>query len=367
MMIISVQQQYGVKGAAMPKKVPPKTSKKAAPPPPPPESDESTPADSSHDEEEEREHQTDHKPEPYMPTIQGKKIHLSDHLSTDQEQALAEWFQDHPCFYDQGQRTFKDRQLKDRLLTEKALEIARLLNLHVTIKDVTSWWHSMRTMYGKIFQRSSGDGKRPQTPRQRWIRANFEFLREHVVPKTKSKQFGKIPSGQTQAASEPQAFALPCSDDEDEFRAPALSKLSRISSGTDIGRASTTPTSNTSQGSTKRRKRVVEAKIDYLLTTLEHNIASTGDLGHSVDRPILGTMRREQISIKSAFAAWLSAEIEALPDDLMPEFQMKTFGILMDLKQRALHRQQYQQQYSSMPPPIPQQSPQPSTSKQSQQ
>lgn len=178
--------------------------------------------------------------------------------------------------------------------------------------------------------------------------------------------FFQIPSSQTQAASEPQAFALPCSDDEDELRAPALSKLSRISSGTDLGRASTTPISNTSQGSTKRRKRVVEAKIDYLLTTLEHNIASTGDLGHSVDRAILGTMRREQTSIKSAFAAWLSAEIEALPDDLMPEFQMKTFGILMDLKQRALHRQQYQQQYSSMPPPILQQSPQPSTSKQSQ-
>ncbi len=39
------------------------------------------------------------------------------------EQGLCEWFSDHPSFYDMADFSFKNRQRKDRLLSQKASEI----------------------------------------------------------------------------------------------------------------------------------------------------------------------------------------------------------------------------------------------------
>jgi hypothetical protein len=39
------------------------------------------------------------------------------------EQALCEWFADHPLFYDMSDVSFKNRQRKDRLLDQKGKEL----------------------------------------------------------------------------------------------------------------------------------------------------------------------------------------------------------------------------------------------------
>ena len=51
-----------------------------------------------------------------------KRRHLPDTLSSEQEQALVEWFGDHPLFFDQTQKDFKNKGKKDWLLADKAKE-----------------------------------------------------------------------------------------------------------------------------------------------------------------------------------------------------------------------------------------------------
>lgn len=39
------------------------------------------------------------------------------------EQKLAEWYSEHPLFYDQGHKDYRDRHKKEHLLNEKAKEM----------------------------------------------------------------------------------------------------------------------------------------------------------------------------------------------------------------------------------------------------
>ena len=80
------------------------------------------------------------------------------------EQAICEWFADHPLFYDMGDANFKNRQRKDRLLDQKGKELnvrgkvsssgkyscgystQLLLLFHLKPdrhKFESSWWHSL--------------------------------------------------------------------------------------------------------------------------------------------------------------------------------------------------------------------------------
>ena len=49
--------------------------------------------------------------------------HNSHKLDDDQEQELAEWFREHPLFWNHSNEDFKNRQKKNRLLQQKAREM----------------------------------------------------------------------------------------------------------------------------------------------------------------------------------------------------------------------------------------------------
>lgn len=67
------------------------------------------------------------------------------------------------------------------------LGVAKLNNLLISIlllctgTQIKSWLDSMRTRYGRITERKSGQGTPRYTERDRWILSNFGFLKDHIV------------------------------------------------------------------------------------------------------------------------------------------------------------------------------------------
>lgn len=52
--------------------------------------------------------------------LRSRRCKVPDSLTDDQEDALAEWFQSQPLFFDQSVRDFKNKDKRERLLEEKA-------------------------------------------------------------------------------------------------------------------------------------------------------------------------------------------------------------------------------------------------------
>ena len=52
-----------------------------------------------------------------------KKMKIAEQLTLEQERNLAEWFSEHPLFYDQSMKEFKMRNKRDRLLEAKGNEM----------------------------------------------------------------------------------------------------------------------------------------------------------------------------------------------------------------------------------------------------
>lgn len=52
--------------------------------------------------------------------LRARRCKVPDSLTEDQEDALAEWFQSQPLFFDQSVRDFKNKDKRERLLEEKA-------------------------------------------------------------------------------------------------------------------------------------------------------------------------------------------------------------------------------------------------------
>uniref|UniRef100_UPI00358F4CC3 uncharacterized protein n=1 Tax=Myxine glutinosa TaxID=7769 RepID=UPI00358F4CC3 len=103
------------------------------------------------------------------------------------EQALCEWFADHPLFYNMSDVSFKNRQRKDHLLDQKGKE------LNMRGDQLAIWWKSQRTMttYGRLHKKKSGQAATRMTEHQKWNLTNFSFLKSHIAVRTVTKQLGK--------------------------------------------------------------------------------------------------------------------------------------------------------------------------------
>ena len=65
-------------------------------------------------------------------------------LTDEQELELVRWYQTLTIFYNQRLKEFKLRDMKDRLMSEKATELG------ITLVDLKTWLNSMRTSYGRL-------------------------------------------------------------------------------------------------------------------------------------------------------------------------------------------------------------------------
>ena len=89
---------------------------------------------------------------------------------------MVEWLEANPIIYDKKLRTYKDTALKERIWQDIANDIGKPVVL------LKTWYASMRSRYGRLSKKKSGDGatQAEMTERDIWINRKFDFLRSHI-------------------------------------------------------------------------------------------------------------------------------------------------------------------------------------------
>ena len=116
------------------------------------------------------------------------KKKVGETFTSAQEAELAQWFEEHPIFYDQSLKEFK--------MTGRKIKVGggrKGKELGVTGKEVFLWYKSQRTIYGRLKKKKSGEGAKAKTARQEWLLRAFSFLGSHVVIRSERRQLGSIP------------------------------------------------------------------------------------------------------------------------------------------------------------------------------
>ena len=128
-------------------------------------------------------------PQPLPPNIQ-EEDEATDasepRIRPDVEERLVDWFADHPIFYDQRLKEFKERGKRDRLL--------RIISEEVGLSSdiIWGWFRNMRTVYGKLKKKKSGQAAETMTPRQQWTTRRLAFLDSHLKVVGESRKLGHV-------------------------------------------------------------------------------------------------------------------------------------------------------------------------------
>ena len=109
-----------------------------------------------------------------------KKASITQMLNEHKEEELAEWWREHPGLYDKSNEMYRGKEKKDRLIADKAKEMAvRGFDANM----LAGWMKNMRTMYGKEEKKAkwkSGTAPPVLTSRHRLVVETFQFLRPHL-------------------------------------------------------------------------------------------------------------------------------------------------------------------------------------------
>ena len=106
-------------------------------------------------------------PQPQSHPVQSQDIHLPQrkkrraalNLSDQEEVHRVEWVKDNEIVYNKGLRVYKDTKRKQQLWEDKARE------MNLNVRDLQTWYESMRARFGRLSQRKSGDGAKEPTER----------------------------------------------------------------------------------------------------------------------------------------------------------------------------------------------------------
>ena len=96
-------------------------------------------------------------------------------LSPEIEEDLVEWLKVSPMFYNKQLNSFKCTGNKMKLWEEKAISVG------LTKGQLDTWYKSMRTSFGKLTQKKSGQAAKNLTEREQWILRVFDFLKTHIT------------------------------------------------------------------------------------------------------------------------------------------------------------------------------------------
>lgn len=95
-------------------------------------------------------------------------------LTDEEEEVMALWIRENECLYNKKLNAYKDTQKKNKLWDEQAKEMNKDMDM------LQIWYRSLRTRYGRLLKKTSGDGAAEFTERDQWILAQFAFLRAHI-------------------------------------------------------------------------------------------------------------------------------------------------------------------------------------------
>ena len=103
-----------------------------------------------------------------------KKKKFTVVLTDEQEEMIVNWIKDNPMIYDKGKGNYKKKADKRIMWALKAKEVG------LTPEQLTTWYESNRTRYGKLINKKSGQATKNLTDRQEWVIKSFDFLRNHI-------------------------------------------------------------------------------------------------------------------------------------------------------------------------------------------
>ena len=119
-----------------------------------------------------------------------KKKIKSQHvtISKEDEKKIAEFIENSADYiFNKGSRYYKD---KPKVVAAFA-ELGQTLNPPVSGKELRVWWYSIRSRFGRLTTKKSGQGSEKRlTEREQWILDIFHFLGPHIVRQRKTKQVG---------------------------------------------------------------------------------------------------------------------------------------------------------------------------------
>ena len=95
---------------------------------------------------------------------------------------LLEFFASNPLCYNQTLREFKDKAKCNHICVHCILPALA----------VKTWFQSMRTLFGWLKKKTSGQGAKPLTERQKWMKANFSFLSAHLCIQADHSQLSRV-------------------------------------------------------------------------------------------------------------------------------------------------------------------------------
>lgn len=105
-----------------------------------------------------------------------KKVFASSplQLSQEVEEQVVEWIKSNPLLFDKADEDYRKIGQKHRMWEEKAE------SLGITHSQLTTWYESLRTRFGRLTKKKSGDGAKRLTSREQWILKVFSFLEVHI-------------------------------------------------------------------------------------------------------------------------------------------------------------------------------------------
>ena len=118
-----------------------------------------------------------------------KRARVCATFTDSQENAIVEFVKEHSELYDKEHGRFHDRQ-KEALWAEISAE------LKLQPFDLTRWFESQRTHYGKLSKLQSGQAPRQMTKKQSWVYQQMGFLKTHIRHKgaNRSSRFEASPN-----------------------------------------------------------------------------------------------------------------------------------------------------------------------------
>ena len=172
----------------------------------------------------------------------------------------------------------------------------------------------MRTQFGRLIQKKSGDGARQWTDREKWVLTNFDFLKTHIV-RVSTKAMGLQTKG-SHTASSSSTVAPVSDDDSDEEGTPV----------NDDGppHEQSSVTDNT-PAKAKKKKKSTDADLQTLIDRLSERVQGSQEIREKV-----AEMVKAVENPHIAYANYLGSMHSSIhPDLLWEEYLKKSHDILL--------------------------------------
>lgn len=257
---------------------------------------------------------------------------------------MVEWIVNTPMLYDKKLTDYRDKHKRSRTWTDQAS------HLGVTADELTSWYWTMRTVFGKLCAQAakpkSGDGATELTQRQRWVVRSFNFLVPHIVRQpVRALGIGAYKAPLTSASGSEVA--------EDDGQVPGPSSQA---TPTPTPTPSSRAISHTPDGRTRKRPRVsiLDDETTLMDEVAEQQEATTvirTDVGKILSRAVKPELPR------SAFAMWMGSAMTHFHDDIWPTFQKEAFELIHRCVAETRKLRKKEAEIKAAQPPQPPQPP----------